>query len=247
MKLYRDEGFDIIFATQIQDPFFSWVMRRFFTYVTKPHARIIDLGCGSGRNVIEAARRGHTAVGVDSNPRSIRIARTYAKKERVTKLTEFHVGDILKIKKSAYGTFDCVILQEVIEHVGEYRKLIKMAYGLLKKDGILLLSTPNDPKQWNILDVYAEHVRRFTIPEVRKALSDFRCIEITTHGFPFHRLSIFLYTQLMRHMHRNHQAKYFRHNRMIHRMFYAVGTVVMMIDGLFRTPYGTTIIAVARK
>ncbi len=42
-----------------------------------PGVRVLDAGCGTGRVAVELARRGHTVVGVDSDPSMLAVARTH--------------------------------------------------------------------------------------------------------------------------------------------------------------------------
>ena len=55
---------------------------------------VYDLGCGDGRIVIEAARRGARAVGVDIDPQRIREARENARAAGVEDRVEFREGDL---------------------------------------------------------------------------------------------------------------------------------------------------------
>jgi SAM-dependent methyltransferase len=249
MKLYQEENKKIIYLTQVEDPFFLYVTNLIFSYIKNiKFARLIDLGCGSGRNVIEAAKLGLDAIGVDLSPESIIIARDYAKRMKLSKKTKFFVGDLLKINTKTLGKFDYCILQEVIEHVEDYQKLIDIAYSLLKKGGILFLTTPNDPSQWNLLDDYAEHKRRFHLEQVRYSLNKFTIIKLFTIGFPFHRLILTTYSMLLKILNRKHEAKVFRQNNWFHKFYYIAGNIVMRIDNCFnRTTWGTTLVAIAIK
>lgn len=44
-----------------------------------PHGVALDIGCGTGAHTIELARRGWQAIGVDNQPRAIRLARERAR------------------------------------------------------------------------------------------------------------------------------------------------------------------------
>lgn len=67
---------------------------------------VLDLGCGTGEHVLELARRGLDAWGVDSTPAAIAVAEKKAE-ERNLKAT-FRVGDALEM--AALGrTFDTVL------------------------------------------------------------------------------------------------------------------------------------------
>ncbi len=69
--------------------------------------RVVDLGSGDGAIVIEAARHGATAIGVEMNPFLIPYSRWRAKRARVEKYTTFIRGDI---KSFALHNTDVVFL-----------------------------------------------------------------------------------------------------------------------------------------
>ncbi|MCX7974010.1 MAG: class I SAM-dependent methyltransferase [Candidatus Aminicenantes bacterium] len=61
----------------------------------KPSDILYDLGCGDGRIVVEAAKRGiKKAVGIDIDPERIAESWENAKQAKVTNLVEFRQGDL---------------------------------------------------------------------------------------------------------------------------------------------------------
>jgi SAM-dependent methyltransferase len=57
---------------------------------------VYDLGCGDGRIVVEAAKRGARGVGVDIDPQRIREAQANAREAGVEDKVEFRVGDLFE-------------------------------------------------------------------------------------------------------------------------------------------------------
>jgi SAM-dependent methyltransferase len=57
---------------------------------------VYDLGCGDGRIVIEAAKRGARGVGVDIDPERIRESRANARAAGVEDRVEFREGDLFE-------------------------------------------------------------------------------------------------------------------------------------------------------
>jgi SAM-dependent methyltransferase len=49
----------------------------------EPRSRVLDLGCGAGRQTIELARRGHRVLGMDESEKSLSEARQAARAERL--------------------------------------------------------------------------------------------------------------------------------------------------------------------
>ncbi|MDD5467766.1 MAG: class I SAM-dependent methyltransferase [Anaerolineales bacterium] len=73
---------------------------------SRPPGRALDLGCGTGTNVIQMARRGWSATGVDFSPRAITIARRKATLAGVK--AAFHVDDVTRLE-GIEGPFDLVL------------------------------------------------------------------------------------------------------------------------------------------
>jgi SAM-dependent methyltransferase len=61
-----------------------------------PSDVVYDLGCGDGRVVIEAARRGARGVGVDIDPARVREARANARAAGVEARVEIVEGDLFE-------------------------------------------------------------------------------------------------------------------------------------------------------
>jgi SAM-dependent methyltransferase len=66
---------------------------------TPPYGRALDLGCGTGLQTIELARRGWNAVGVDNVPRAIHQAR----RRSATGSVRFVLGDVSNLAGAGVG------------------------------------------------------------------------------------------------------------------------------------------------
>ena len=60
-----------------------------------PPGRALDLGCGTGTNVITLAEHGWRATGIDYVPRAIRIARRKANRKGLSARADFRIGNAL--------------------------------------------------------------------------------------------------------------------------------------------------------
>ena len=61
-----------------------------------PQDYVMDLGSGDGRNIIAAAKRGATAVGVEFNPEMVALSRRRAKEAGVADKATFVEGDMFE-------------------------------------------------------------------------------------------------------------------------------------------------------
>ena len=113
-------------------------IRLILTNVRRPN--IIDLGCGDGRTLFALYKRGllrnvGDIVGVDISYE--RIKRLKSNLPFVKGL----VADACNVKEFPDQSFDFVICSQVIEHVEDDRALLREIKRLLRKGGLLYLSS----------------------------------------------------------------------------------------------------------
>ncbi len=85
-------------------------------YLAQPKAgeRLVDLGSGDGRIVIEAAKRfGASGLGVDIDPRLVALARERAKQAGVEALASFEVQDLFETDLRGVSVVTMYLLPEV--------------------------------------------------------------------------------------------------------------------------------------
>jgi cyclopropane fatty-acyl-phospholipid synthase-like methyltransferase len=73
-----------------------------------PPGRALDLGCGTGTNVLTIAKYGWQVTGIDFIPRAIRAARRKIKRADQLKRVELLVGDVLD-PQTTQGEFDLIL------------------------------------------------------------------------------------------------------------------------------------------
>src|SRR5882672_8683583 len=99
--------------------------------------RILDLGCGSGWLSAILGQFG-PITGVDLSDHVVREAC------KLYPWVRFYTANILEWEEaSQLEKFDIVVSQEVIEHVSDKPKYLRIAFDFLKDGGTLLLTTPN--------------------------------------------------------------------------------------------------------
>jgi glycine/sarcosine N-methyltransferase len=113
--------------------------------------RILDVGCGTGDHVIDLAKRGFDAVGIDRSRIMISEANKRKKSmpEEAGDQGKFIKADLDKIvPKFKKEPFDAVLfLGNTISHnPGRYRTAIKNASSLLKDKGVMIFQITNFEK-----------------------------------------------------------------------------------------------------
>lgn len=128
-------------------------------------ARILDAGCGTGRNAVELEKLGRT-VGVDVSP----VPLALAARRGLTRLARASVGAL----PFADGTFDVVTSFDVLCHgaVTDERAALRELRRVLRPGGWLLLHLPAYHWLQSVHDRAVENVRRYSAREARALLAD---------------------------------------------------------------------------
>jgi SAM-dependent methyltransferase len=116
-------------------------------------ARILDAGCGSGRNMIELARHG-TVTGIELSETSVSLAR-----ERDT--GEVIEGSVLEMPFAA-DSFELAASLDVIEHLEDDLAALRELRRVVAPGGSLLITVPAYQWLWSGHDEINHHFRRYT-------------------------------------------------------------------------------------
>ncbi len=119
----------------------------------KPNGKLLDVGCSSGGFMFSARKRGFSCEGVEINKRTADIATANG--------FEVFQG-FLENAPFNKESFDVINLGDIIEHVNDPRFLLKTCAGLLKPNGIIVISTPNVDCFWSKATLWLYRV--FNIP-----------------------------------------------------------------------------------
>ncbi|MFN8115493.1 MAG: class I SAM-dependent methyltransferase [Bacteroidia bacterium] len=104
----------------------------------KKDAKVLDIACGSGFGSNLIAKQGHHVIGADLSEEAVNDCN---KKYSNTNL-QFEVVDGTNMLYSN-EVFDVVVSFETIEHSTEYQKMLHEFKRIVKKDGFVIISTPN--------------------------------------------------------------------------------------------------------
>jgi 2-polyprenyl-3-methyl-5-hydroxy-6-metoxy-1,4-benzoquinol methylase len=125
----------------------------------RPHltkgARTLEIGCGAGNLLLRAAVRGSFPVALDLAMPSLSFVRSRLE----TRLQEVDppagFGCVQAVSEAlplADGTFDCVLLSEVLEHLKEPYETVCEAVRVLTPGGRLFVTTPNYRSLWPFME-----------------------------------------------------------------------------------------------
>jgi len=158
----------------------------------KKSNKLLDIGCGDGTISIHFLKLGFEVYGIDA---AIKALEKAGQKEIKTKLGDFE--EKLPYKNDS---FDVVFAGEVIEHIFDVKNFLSEIHRILKKNGILILTTPNlasledrikflfgiNPTHVTPVHEYLHfHIRPFTKYSLKKTLTEngFKIEKITSNVF----------------------------------------------------------------
>jgi SAM-dependent methyltransferase len=113
--------------------------------------RALDLGCGTGTNVVYLARRGWDASGIDFSPKAIALAKRRAREAAVTERAHFLVADATRLPDLG-APFDLALDMGCLHSIPVERR-DAYARGLLSRlapGGTYLLYTFCPPDRYGI-------------------------------------------------------------------------------------------------
>ena len=102
----------------------------------KKRGKILDVGCATGFFLELAKSRGWDVYGTDVS----KFASEYAKKK--SGLRNIFYGDLKKVKFKD-DMFDVITIFDVIEHLPDPKNTLKRIYNLLRKNGLIVITTPD--------------------------------------------------------------------------------------------------------
>lgn len=132
-----------------------------FFQAFKPHSKMLDIGCGSGRDLAVLYRLGHDCYGIDPTPEFIDIAQR-VHPELAGRITK---GSLPELKPPFDGEFDGVLCSAVLMHI-DVEKLHQAASSIkdcLKMGGRLLYSVPS--KRLDVISENRDANGRLFIPD----------------------------------------------------------------------------------
>jgi 2-polyprenyl-3-methyl-5-hydroxy-6-metoxy-1,4-benzoquinol methylase len=149
----------------------------------------LDVGCGNGHMLSEAKKLNWEVYGTEFTDRAVEICSS--------KGISMNQG-ALNTSNYKKGQFDIITFIEVIEHINSPNKELSDFHYLLRKGGLLYITTPNFnsisrnllKENWSIIE-YPEHLCYYTAKTLHDALvrNGFEKLELKTTGLSVSRIS----------------------------------------------------------
>lgn len=209
-------------------------------YNNKENPKILDIGCGTGKNLEEFKQYGRT-YGLDNSQEAIKFCQKRG-------LKNIKLG---KAEKTPFkiNSFDLITLLDVLEHTDDDRALEEI-YRILKKNGLLLITVPAFRWLWSKWDEVLHHKRRYTIDNLSSVLQRHKfTITYATYLYSFLVLPALIIRQIKQKLFRSkeYSSDFKLSTSLLNKIVCIVAETEFKIAQKLPIPIGTSILVVAKK
>ena len=165
-------------------------LQRLADFTGPPGRRVLDVGCGTGVDLVHFARGGASATGVDASQAAIRLASKNLGHQHLHAHLLVADGEDLPFRDRA---FDYVFAHGVIQYTTDDARLVNECRRVLQPGGRAFFQVYNRISWLNALSklmkVDLEHVdapviRTYTHASFRRLLAGFSHVQLVTERFP---------------------------------------------------------------
>ena len=159
---------------------------KYLNKVKPQKGRLLDLGCAAGFFLDEARKDGWDVYGIEASQWAVNYA------QQQLGLNNVLQGTFENLKLKA-GSFDAVVMTDVIEHLIEPNKIIEHIRLLLKSDGIVCCNTPDigslasrmlGARWWGIKQSHLFYFNKKTLTQIFDSVG-FTVIKVRFHTRTF--------------------------------------------------------------
>ncbi len=140
--------------------------------------RVLEIGCGTGYILYKLQQLGADVVGVEPGEHGISAGQKY----NIPVIRDFFPTPQIT------GRFDVIILNNVLEHVSDYRRFLQQTSGFLAESGRLIITVPNCQPyiaSGDISMLFHEHYSYFTKETLKNTVEKAvqRTLSVEESGF----------------------------------------------------------------
>lgn len=208
-------------------------------YNTKKNPKILDIGCGTGKNMEELQYLGET-YGLDSSTEAL----TFCRRRGLKNLT-LGTAEETHLKEKF---FDIVTVLDVLEHTDDKKVLLEIKR-ILKKNGIVIMTVPAFPWLWSKWDEVLHHKKRYTINALKEILivNNFKLIK-ATYLYSFLILPLLIIRKIKQNISKDFYESDFKlSNPLFNLLLSNLSRFEFLLTENFYIPFGTSILVVAKN
>jgi len=208
------------------------------TYAGKKNITILDIGCGTGKNMEELAQYGDV-WGVDASDDAL----SFCKKRGLTQIKKGMV-EHLPFKKDV---FNVVCALDILEHVDDC-VVIKEIKRVLKDDGYVVITVPAFSWLWSKWDEILHHKRRYTKKSLKAVLEkEGLFIRRNTYIYFFLTIPLFIIRKLKQLWSSPYSSDFQMNNDIINKILFTLSELEQQWINRYDMPFGTSVLCIAQK
>ena len=148
--------------------------------------RVLEIGAGIGTLTNQLVPR-ESYVASDINPNYLYYLKSYAAGKPYLRVAEIDASE-QDYFYQLEGQFDTVLMVNVLEHVPDEMRALRNIWSALEPGGRAVILVPQQPSLYGSLDKALEHRKRYTLPDLSRALTEsgFRVETV----FDFNRIGV---------------------------------------------------------
>lgn len=201
--------------------------------------KILDIGCGTGKNLEEFKKIG-TIFGLDNSPDALKYC-------LMRGLKNLRLGSAEKTNlKTNY--FDVITLLDVLEHTDD-NKTLKEMHRILKSHGLIIITVPAFSWLWSKWDEVLHHKKRYTVNTLKEILvaNNFHPIKMT-YLYSFLVLPLLIIRKNKQNISKDFYESDFRlSSSLINILLNNLSRLEFLLAKNFYIPFGTSILVVAKN
>jgi len=209
-------------------------------FLKKRNARILDIGCGTGKN-LEQLKKFGKIYGLDNSKEAIEFCQ-----KRGLENIKLGEAESMPFKPNS---FNLITLLDVLEHTDD-NKTLKEAYRVLKEDGLLILTVPAFSWLWSRWDEVLYHKRRYSRNTLVNILKRHNFdIVYATYLYSFLVLPALIIRQIKQKLFKTkeYSSDFRLSGNLLNRIISTISKIEFKIAQKIPVLFGTTILVVAKK
>jgi ubiquinone/menaquinone biosynthesis C-methylase UbiE len=154
--------------------FNDWMFRQINKGLRETNGNVLEVGSGLGTfsdKIIQCKSPESKIILTDISDKYLRrLRQKYSSHKNVT-VCRLDLDRGEDYGKIGYGMFSFIIALNVLEHIKDDQFALQELYGMLQKDGMLVILVPCHKFLYNVIDVNVGHYRRYAKKELLKKIN----------------------------------------------------------------------------
>ncbi len=203
----------------------------------------LDVGCNVGQNsfILKGLSESNKVIGIDFMEEAIKICKS--------KWIECYKSDIEKKETLPKGSFDFILLSDVLEHTQNDDLAIKNSISLLQRKGYIFIVVPVFNFLWGDIDYSSHHKRRYTKSSIINLLKKNNLkIEYVNYCNFFAFFPDLVLTFFQRLMYKeDKKVSIGTGPKLLNGLFLLIAKLEIILMSFMKYPFGVEIVVIAQK